>query len=115
MVGPAEVALAGPPAVASTATLTPLDPPSQPVVSELTPTSARLTWTGPSGPVFRFSMKQLVNGAWQGYASMPTNTFVVGLTPGGTSTFAVYAVPLAFSGYTISDLSPPVTITAPLS
>jgi hypothetical protein len=115
LVGPAQAALAGPPAVASTATLTPLPAPGQPVVSELTPTTARLTWTGSAGPVFRYSMKQFVNGAWQGYASMPSNTFVVGLTPGGTSTFAVYAVPLAFSGYTISELSPPVTITAPLT
>jgi hypothetical protein len=113
--GPADAALAGPPvsAPASAASLTPLPPPGQPVVSELTSTSARLTWTRPAGPVFRYSMKQFVDGAWQGYASMPFNTFVVDLTPGGTRTFAVQAHALAGSGYTSSELSPPVTVTAP--
>lgn len=102
-------------ASASAADLIPLPPPGQPVVSELTSTSARLTWTRPAGPVFRYSMKQLVGGAWQGYASMPSTTFVVGgLTPGGTYTFAVQAHALAFSGYTSSDLSTPVTFTTPL-
>lgn len=119
LAGPTGAALAGPSTATGTATvatLTPLPPPGQPVVSELTTTSARLTWTRPAGPVFRYSMKQFVNGAWQGYASMPSNTFVVaGLTPGGTYTFAVYAAPLAFSGYSVSDLSPPVTFTTPLS
>jgi hypothetical protein len=113
VVGRADTALAGPPATASTATLTPLPPPGQPVVSELTPTSARLTWTRPAGPVFRYQMKQFVDGVWQGYASMPFNTFVVDLTPGGTRTVAVQAHALVGSGYTSSDLSPPVTVTAP--
>jgi hypothetical protein len=98
---------------ASAATLTPLPPPGQPVVSELTPTSARLTWTRPAGPVFRYEMRQFVDGAWQGYASMPFTTFVVDLTPGGTRTFAVKAHALLGSGYTSSELSPPVTVTAP--
>jgi hypothetical protein len=111
--GPTAAALAGPPPAASAATLTPLPPPGQPVVSELTPTSARLTWTRPAGPVFRYQMKQFVDGAWQGYASMPFNTFVVDLTPGGTRTFAVQAHALVGSGYTSSELSPPVTVTAP--
>lgn len=115
VVGPADAALAGPPASASApaGTLTPLPPPGQPVVSELTSTSARLTWTRPAGPVFRYQMKQLVDGAWQGYASMPFTTFVVDLTPGGTRTFAVQAHALVGSGYTSSELSPPVTVTAP--
>jgi hypothetical protein len=114
--GTSTAALAGSPSAATTTTLTPLPPRGQPVVSELTSTSARLTWTRPAGPVFRYAMKQFVNGAWQGYASMPSNTFVVaGLTPGGTYTFAVYAAPLAFSGYSVSDLSPPVTFTTPTS
>ncbi|GAA4457787.1 fibronectin type III domain-containing protein [Phytohabitans houttuyneae] len=116
LVAPAGAAVAAPPPAAAAAALTPLPAPGQPAVSELTPTSARLTWTRPAGPVFRYSMKQLVNGEWQGYASMPSTTFVVGgLVPGGTYTFAVYAAPLAFSGYTVSDLSPPVTFTTPLS
>ncbi|MEJ3749126.1 fibronectin type III domain-containing protein [Actinomycetes bacterium KLBMP 9797] len=113
VVGPADAALAGSPAAASAATLTPLPPPGQPVVSELTPTSARLTWARSAGPVFRYSMKQFVDGVWQGYASMPFNTFVIDLTPGGTRTFAVQAHALVGSGYTTSDLSPPVTVTAP--
>lgn len=115
----AAVVLAGglvaPAGVASADTLTPLPPPGQPVVSELTPTSARLTWTRPAGPVFRYSMQRLVDGAWQGYASMPFTTFVVELTPGGTHTFAVWAHALWGSGYTSSALSPPVTVTAPLA
>lgn len=106
--------LAGPPAAVSAAPLTPLPAPGQPVVSELTPTSARLTWTKPAGPVFRYSMQQFVDGAWQGYASMPFTTFVVDLTPGGTRTFAVQAHALWGSGYTSSELSSPVTVTAPL-
>lgn len=113
----AALALAGgliAPAGASAATLTPLPAPGQPVVSELTPTSARLTWTRPAGPVFRYQMKELVDGVWQGYASMPFTTYVVGLTPGGTRTFAVVAHALVGSGYTSSELSPPVTVTAPL-
>lgn len=113
VVRPADAALAGPPAAASAATLTPLPPPGQPVVSELTPTSARLTWTRSDGPVFRYSMQQFVDGAWRGYAGMPFNTFVVDLTPGGTRTFAVQAHALLGSGYTSSELSPPVTVTAP--
>jgi hypothetical protein len=113
--GPADAKLAGPRAAASaaTGTLTPLPPPDQPVVSELTPTSARLTWNRSAGPVFRHSMKQLVDGTWEGYASMPFTTYVVGLTPGGTHTFAVQAHALVGSGYTSSELSPPVTVTAP--
>lgn len=111
---PSGTAFAGPSMAAAVTTLTPLPPPGQPVVSEMTTTSARLTWTRPAGPVFRYAMKQFVSGFWQGYASMPSNTFVVaGLTPGGTYTFAVYAAPLAFSGYSVSDLSPPVTFTTP--
>jgi hypothetical protein len=113
VVGPADAALAGSPAAASAATLTPLPAPGQPVVSELTPTSARLTWTRPAGPVFRYQMKQFVDGTWQGYASMPFTTFVVDLTPGGSRTFAVQAHALVGSGYTSSELSPPVTVTAP--
>jgi hypothetical protein len=117
VVGSADASLAGPPASASASasagTLTPLPPPGQPVVSELTSTSARLTWTRPAGPVFRYQMKQFVDGAWQGYASMPFNTFVVDLTPGDTRTFAVQAHALVGSGYTSSELSPPVTVTAP--
>jgi hypothetical protein len=114
VVGPANGALAGPSTVASADALTPLPPPGQPVVSELSPTSARLTWTKPAGPVFRYSMSRLVDGVWQGYASMPFTTFVVaGLTPGGTYTFAVLAVALVGSGYTTSPLSPPVTFTTP--
>jgi len=115
VVGPADAALAGSPAAASAATLTPLPAPGQPVVSELTPTSARLTWTRPAGPVFRYQMKQFVDGTWQGYASMPFTTYVVDLTPGGTRTFAVQAHALVGSGYTSSELSPPVTVTAPWS
>jgi hypothetical protein len=115
VVGLADATLAGQPASASVSaeTLTPLPPPGQPVVSELTSTSARLTWTRPAGPVFRYQMKQFVDGAWQGYASMPFNTFVVDLTPGGTRTFAVQAHALVGSGYTSGELSPPVTVTAP--
>jgi len=115
--GPADATLSGAPASASASagTLTPLPPPGQPVVSELTSTSARLTWTRPAGPVFRYQMKQFVDGAWQGYASMPFNTFVVDLTPGGTRTFAVQAHALVGSGYTSSELSPPVTVTGPMA
>ncbi len=113
---PAAAAPVGSPAVASAAELVPLPPPGQPVVSELTPTGARLTWTRPAGPVFRYSMKQFVDGVWQGYASMPFTTFVVGgLAPGGTYTFAVQAHALVGSGYTSSPLSTPVTFTTPLS
>ncbi|MGN9911814.1 fibronectin type III domain-containing protein [Phytohabitans sp. LJ34] len=116
LAAPAEAAPAGPAAVASDAELIPLPPPGQPVVSELTPTSARLTWTRSAGPVFRHSMSQFVDGAWRGYASMPFTTFVVGaLTPGGTYTFAVQSHALWGSGYTSSPLSPPVTFTTPLS
>lgn len=116
LAAPGGAAHAAPPPAASAADLTPLPPPGQPVVSELTPTSARLTWASPDGPVFRFSLKQLVDDEWQGYASMPFPTFVVaGLTPGETYTFATLASALPFSGYTTSPLSPPVTFTTPLS
>jgi hypothetical protein len=64
--------------------------------------------------VFRYSMSRFVDGAWQGYASMPFTTFVVGgLTPGSTYTFAVKAHARWGSGYTSSELSPPVTFTTP--
>lgn len=90
----------------------PLPPPGQPVASNITSTSATLTWAQPQGPVFRYSMKQLVDGQWTGYASMPSNTFTVaGLTPATTYTFAVYAAPLYGMGYSTSPLSPPVTFT----
>ncbi len=94
------------------AQLTPLPPPGQPVASNITTTGATLTWARPQGPVFRYAMQQLVNGQWAGYASMPSNTFTLaGLTPNTTYTFAVYAAPLAGSGYSLSPLSPPVTFT----
>nr|MDT0662243.1 fibronectin type III domain-containing protein [Micromonospora sp. DSM 115978] len=105
--------LATPAAAAQTTPLTPLGAPGQPVVSELTPISALLTWSPSTGPVFRYSMKRLVDGEWQGYASMPSTSFRVGLTPGATHTFAVYSVALPFSGYTASPLSEPVTVMAP--
>jgi hypothetical protein len=93
--------------------LIPLPAPDQPVVSELTPTSALLTWPRSGGPVFRYSMKRLVDGEWQGYASMPFTSYRVALTPGAEHTFAVYSVALPFSGYTTSPLSEPVTVVAP--
>lgn len=90
----------------------PLPPPGTPVVSNLTSTTATLTWAPSAGPVFRYSMKRLVDGEWTGYASMPSTTFnLAGLTPGTKYTFAVYAVALVGSGYTLSPLSEPVTFT----
>lgn len=98
------------PTPASADELVPLPAPGQPVASQLTPTSAVLTWARPDGPVFRYSMKKLVDGAWQGYASMPGTSFTVaGLTPDTEYSFAVRAAPLAGSGYGMSPLSEPVT------
>lgn len=92
--------------------LIPLPPPGQPVASSITATGATLTWTRPDGPVFRYSMKQLVNGEWVGYASMPSNTITLaGLNPNTEYTFAVLAAALYGSGYTTSPLSEPVTFT----
>jgi hypothetical protein len=90
----------------------PLPAPGKPVVSNLTATGATLTWAHSAGPVFRYSMRRLVDGAWQGYASMPSNTFTLaGLVPGETYTFAVQSHALPGSGYTSSPLSEPVTVT----
>lgn len=95
---------------ASADTLVPLPPPSQPVASQVTATSALLSWSSGGGPVFRSSMQQLVNGTWQGYASMPGNTFTVaGLSPDTEYTFAVLSAALPGTGYTTSPLSEPVT------
>lgn len=102
----AVIALPAVPAAADT----PLPAPSQPVASQITSTGAVLTWTSGGGPVFRYSMKRLVNGEWQGYASMPGPSITLaGLTPDTEYTFAVYAAALPFSGYTVSPLSEPVT------
>lgn len=88
----------------------PLPAPGQPVAAQVTATSAVLTWTRPAGPVFRYAMKQLVDGEWQGYASMPGTSFTVaGLAPDAEYSFAVYAAALPGSGYTLSPLSAPVT------
>lgn len=90
--------------------LPPLPAPSQPVASQITSTGAVLTWASGGGPVFRFSMKRLVDGEWQGYASMPTASLTLAaLTPDTEYTFAVQAAPLAGSGYGMSPLSEPVT------
>lgn len=90
--------------------LVPLPAPEQPVVSQLTSTSAVLTWPRSGGPVFRYSLKQLVNGEWQGYAGVAGTSFTVaGLTPDREYTFAVLADALPGSGYTTSPLSEPVT------
>lgn len=112
------VAVAATPALAPVpahaADLIPLPPPGKPVVSGLTSTGATLTWAPSAGPVFRYSMKQLVDGQWQGYASMPSTTYTLGgLTPGKQYTFAVYSAALPGSGYTLSPLSEPVTFTTP--
>jgi hypothetical protein len=88
----------------------PLPPPGKPVASDITTSGATLTWPRQDGPVFRYSMQQFVNGQWQGYASMPFNTFKVGgLSPDTEYTFAVQAHALVGSGYTSSPLSEPVT------
>jgi hypothetical protein len=103
-------------ALAGAAGPIPLPSPGTPVVSNLTSTTATLTWAPSAGPVFRYSMKRLVNGEWTGYASMPSTTVnLAGLTPGDKYTFAVYAVALVGSGYTLSPLSEPVTfVTVPI-
>jgi hypothetical protein len=88
----------------------PLPAPGRPVATGITATGATLTWTRPTGPVFRYSMRRLVDGQWQGYASMPWTTYTVaGLSPDTEYTFAVQAHALAGSGYTSSPLSEPVT------
>ncbi|MDG4793720.1 fibronectin type III domain-containing protein [Micromonospora sp. WMMD1082] len=90
--------------------LVPLPAPGQPLATEVTATSAVLTWSRPDGPVFRYSMQRLVDGAWQGYASMPGTSYALAaLTPDTEYTFAVYAAPLAGAGYSVSPLSEPVT------
>ena len=90
----------------------PLPPPGKPVASNITSTGATLTWARPQGPVFRYVMQQLVDGQWTGYASMPSNSFTLsGLTPGKSYVFAVFAAPLAGSGYSISPLSPSVSFS----
>lgn len=95
------------------ASLIPLPPPGRPVVSNLTATGATLTWEQSAGPVFRYSMKRLIDGVWQGYASMPINTITLtGLTPNEGYTFAVQSHALVGSGYTSSPLSEPVTFVA---
>jgi len=90
--------------------LIPLPAPGQPVASEITSTSAVLTWPRSDGPVFRYSLKQLVDGEWQGYASAPgTSITLAALTPDTEYTFAVFAAAMPYSGYTTSPLSEPVT------
>jgi hypothetical protein len=92
--------------------LIPLPPPGQPVVTDVTSTGATLTWERPAGPVFRYSMLRLVSGEWQGFVSMPFNSYTLGgLTPNTEYTVAVRAAALAGSGYTLSPLSEPVTFT----
>ena len=94
--------------------LIPLPPPGQPVVTNLTSTGATLTWERPDGPVFRYSMLRLVDGEWQGFVSMPFNSYTLaGLTPNTEYTVAVRAAALVGSGYTLSPLSEPVTFTPP--
>ncbi|WBB80255.1 fibronectin type III domain-containing protein [Micromonospora sp. WMMD882] len=96
--------------VAPAAAVVPLPAPGQPVASQVTATGAVLTWTRPDGPVWRYSMKQLVDGEWQGYASMPFTSFTLaGLTPDTEYTFAVYAAALYGTDYGTSPLSEPVT------
>ncbi|HYN94015.1 MAG TPA: cellulose binding domain-containing protein [Pilimelia sp.] len=98
----------------STPVLTPLPAPGQPVVSGLTATGATLTWERPAGPVFRYSMQRLVDGAWQGWVSMPGPTFTFSaLTPGTTYTVRVFAAALVGTGYTTSPPSEPVSFTTP--
>lgn len=110
-------ALAAPAVPASADPLPPLPAPTQPVASQITSTSAVLTWASGGGPVFRFSVKRLVDGEWQGYSSMPTPTLnLAALTPDTEYTFAAQAAPLAGSGYGMSPLSEPVTFrTAPVN
>lgn len=88
----------------------PLPAPEQPVASEITSTSAVLTWPRSGGPVFRYSLMQLVDGEWRGYASAPgTSITLAALTPDTEYTFAVFAAAMPYSGYTTSPLSEPVT------
>ncbi|MFY1690394.1 fibronectin type III domain-containing protein [Plantactinospora sp. WMMB782] len=94
--------------------LIPLPSPGQPVATDITPTGATLTWTRPTGPVFRYSMQRLVDGEWQGFSSMPFNTVTfVALTPDTEYTVAVRAAALVGSGYTMSPLSEPLTFRTP--
>lgn len=90
---------------------TPLPAPGKPVVSNLTATGATLTWAPSAGPVFRYSMQRLVDGAWQGFVSMPSTTVTLSDLAAGEYTVAVQSHALVGSGYTSSPLSEPVTFT----
>jgi hypothetical protein len=90
---------------------TALPAPGKPVVSNLTATGATLTWAPSQGPVFRYSMQRLVDGAWQGFVSMPSTTVTLSDLAAGEYTVAVQSHALVGSGYTSSPLSEPVTFT----
>lgn len=108
---------AGPPGVAGTVTiLTPLPPPSAPVASDITPTSATLNWTSDE-LVRRLRVFQLVNGVWRSYGPLlgpaATSLPLTDLNPCTTYTFAVQAYATPNSGYSDSPLSQPGTFTTP--
>lgn len=96
-----------------TATVVPLPAPGRPVVSDLTPTGVTLTWTS-SGPVFRYSLQYLVDGEWRSLdaTNRPIAQFTR-LSPDTEFTVRVIAHALAYSGYTSSPPSEPVTFRTP--
>jgi endoglucanase len=105
------------PALGTTAadadTLTPLPPPGAPVATSITDTSATVSWTSGGGPVFRYQVFRLVDGAWQPYTITPgmTSVQLSNLTPGTSYTLAVVAYPGVQPGFTASPMSAPGSFT----